>query len=64
MDFISLTELENTTVETVYSSLKDCLLKLGVPNEYCRGKAYDGARTFQGHVIMEISSHRCDDCSR
>ena len=49
-DFIGLIQLENTTAETVYSSLKDCLLKLGVPFEYCRGQAYDGARTFQGHV--------------
>lgn len=38
-----------TTAETVYSSLKDCLLRLGIPFDKCRGQAYDGARNFQGH---------------
>ncbi len=31
-------------------SLKDCLLRLGISFEKCRGQAYDGARNFQGHI--------------
>ena len=30
-DQIGLIQLENTTAETIYSSLKDCLLRLGIP---------------------------------
>ena len=48
-DQIGLIQLENTTAETIYSSLKDCLLRMGIPFDKCRGQAYDGARNFQGH---------------
>ena len=41
-DQIGLLQLENTTAETIYSSLKDGLLRLGVPFDKCRGQAYDG----------------------
>ena len=31
-------------------SLKDCLLRLGISFEKCRGQAYDGASNYQGYV--------------
>ena len=46
----SIIQLDNTTAETTYSSLKDSLLCLGVPFDKCRGQVYDGARNFQGHI--------------
>ena len=49
-DQIGLIQLENTTADTIYSSLKDGLLRLGIPFDKCRGQAYDGARNFQGHI--------------
>lgn len=49
-DMVGLVQLDNTTAQTVYSCLKDCLLRIGVAFEYCRGQAYDGARSFQGHI--------------
>ena len=42
--------LGNTTAETIYSTLKDSLLRLGIPFDKCRSQAYDGARNFQGHI--------------
>ena len=30
--------------------MKDSLLRSGIPFEKCRGRAYDGARNFQGHI--------------
>ena len=49
-DQIGLIQLDNTTAETIYSSLKDSLLQLGIPFDKCRGQAYDGAQNFQGHI--------------
>ena len=49
-DQVCLAQLDNTTAEMIYESLKVCLLSLGIPLEKCRGQAYDGARNFQGHV--------------
>ena len=49
-DMIGLVQLKNTTAECIYMSLKDCLLRLGISFEKCRGQAYDGASNFQGHV--------------
>ena len=49
-DMVGLVQLENTTAETVYLTLKDCLIRLGIPFANCRGQAYDGAKSFQGHI--------------
>ena len=49
-DFFGLVELDATTAECIYSSLKNCLISLGIPFDHCRGQGYDGARNFQGHV--------------
>ena len=47
---VGLVELPNTTAETIFNALKDCLVRLSLPMTACRGQAYDGARNFQGHV--------------
>jgi len=49
-DQIGLIQLDNTTAETIYLSLKDGLLCLAITFEKCRGQAYDVARNFQGHI--------------
>ena len=38
-DMIGLVQLKNTTAECIYMSLKDCLLRLGISFEKCRGQA-------------------------
>ena len=45
-DMIGLVQLKNTTAECIHMSLKDCLLRLGISFEKCRGQAYDGASNF------------------
>lgn len=49
-DMIGLNQLENTTSGVIYQSLKACLQQFGIPFENCRGQAYDGASSFQGHI--------------
>ena len=48
-DLIGLAQLDETTADHIYL-IKDCLLRLGIPIENCRGQAYDGAANFQGCV--------------
>ena len=47
---VGLAQLENTTADTIHQTLKTRLLQLGISFEYCRGQAYDGVASFQGHV--------------
>ena len=49
-DVIGLVQLDNTTAETIYTAIKDTLLRLGMQFENCRGQGYDGANIFQGHI--------------
>ena len=49
-DLVSLAQLDNTSAETIYLTLKACLIQLGIAFKDCRGQAYDGAASFQGHV--------------
>jgi hypothetical protein len=49
-DFLNLVQLENTTSQMIYMSLKDCIIRLGLSFENCRGQGYDGASNFQGCV--------------
>ena len=48
-DPISLLSLPNTFAETVYSVLKDLLLRCDLSLKLCRGQAYDGASVMQGN---------------
>ncbi|XP_025107400.1 zinc finger MYM-type protein 1-like [Pomacea canaliculata] len=47
---VGLLQLDNSSAVTIFSALKDCLIRLNLPVEKCRGQAYDGASTFQGHI--------------
>ena len=47
-DPIGLCSLPNTFAETVYSVLKDLLLRCDLSLKLCRGQAYDGASVMQG----------------
>ena len=49
-DFIGLVQLSDTTAATVYMSIKDLLLRLGLPMNMCLGLGYDGTSTFMGHL--------------
>lgn len=49
-DFIGLVQLSDTKASTVYISLKDVLLRLGLPMNMCRGHGYDCASTVMGHL--------------
>lgn len=62
-DMVGLVRLDNTTAQTVYLCLKDCLLRLGVEFQYCRGQAYDGARSFQGHVSGVAKKFQADNAA-
>lgn len=42
-DFIGLLETTNTKAITLFSIVKDVLLRLGLPTEKLRGQCYDGA---------------------
>ena len=39
-----------TTAETIFNALKDCLIRLNLPMQNCRGQADDGASNFQDHI--------------
>ena len=51
-DIVVLAQLENTTADTMYQSLKACLLQIGITFDHCSGQDYDGAATFQGDKIF------------
>ncbi|XP_025108809.1 zinc finger MYM-type protein 1-like [Pomacea canaliculata] len=47
---VGLLQLDNSSAVTIFSALKDCVIRLNIPVEKCRGQAYDGASTFQGYT--------------
>ena len=49
-DPVGLVNLENTTANTIHAVISDCLIRLNLAMENCKGQAYDGASTFQGHL--------------
>ena len=49
-DFFGLIQVDCTTAEQIFLSLKAYLISLGIPFTNCRGQAYDGASNFQGHI--------------
>ena len=51
----------NTIAETIYSSLKDSLLHLGILFDKYRGQAYDGAWNFQGHISVVAKKFQDDN---
>jgi len=49
-DGVGLAQVENTSSSSIYTTLKDCLLHLGIPFYKYRGQAYDRAKKIQGKV--------------
>ena len=46
-DLIGIVQLDNITSDTIYSALKDSIVRLGLDFTDCRGQGYD---VVQGHV--------------
>ena len=47
-DTVSLVQLENMKAITLYSVIKDILIRCSLPIAQCRGQAYDGASNMSG----------------
>lgn len=47
-DPIGLFKVPNTTAETLFTIIKDVLIRCNLPLSLCRGQAYDGASNMQG----------------
>ena len=47
-DPIGLFKVPNTTAETLFTIIKDVLIRCNLPLSLCRGQAYDGAANMQG----------------
>lgn len=49
-DFIGLVEVESTSAATLFSVLKDCLVRLSLPVSFLCGQAYDGGADMLGYL--------------
>jgi hypothetical protein len=47
-DTLGLVQLENTRANTLYSVIKDILIRCSLPIAQCRGQAFDGASNMSG----------------
>ena len=47
-DTLGLIQLPNTKAETIFSAIKDVLIRCSLPHSQCRGQAYDGASNMSG----------------
>ena len=45
---LGLIQLPNTKAETIFSAIKDVLIRCSLPINQCRGQAYDGASNMRG----------------
>ena len=45
---LGLIQLPNTKAETIFSAIKDVLIRCSLPINQCRGQAYDGASNMSG----------------
>ena len=48
-EFIGLYSLESTSAESLFSTIKDILLRMNLRIKNCRGQCYDGASSMSGH---------------
>ena len=61
-EFIGLYSLESTSAESLFSTIKDILLRMNLRIKKCRGQSYDGASSMSGHKsgvakkIMDLES--------
>ena len=47
---VGLLQVPDTSAQTIFSVIEDCLIRLCLPLERCRGQAYDRAANFQGDI--------------
>ena len=47
-DFIGMYHMENVSADTIVAVIKDCLLRLNLNLNRCRGQCYDGAGAMAG----------------
>ena len=47
-DVLGLVQLPDTKLETLFSVIKDVLIRCTLPFSMCRGQAYDGAANMSG----------------
>jgi hypothetical protein len=47
-DFIGLYQVDSITSESLFSAIKDVLLRMNLKLTYCRGQCYDGASNMSG----------------
>ena len=47
-DTLGLVQLPNTKVATIFSVIKDVLIRCLLPISQCRGQAFDGANNMSG----------------
>ena len=47
-DTLGLLQLPNTKAETIFSAIKDILIRCSLPISQCRGQAFDGASNMSG----------------
>ena len=47
---VELMHVPKTDADTLAGQIKDCMLRLALPNSQCHGQAYDGAANMKGHI--------------
>lgn len=62
-DFIELGLLSAGDAETITKTIKDCLCRMSLPIELCRGQCYDGASVMAG-AVAGVSSRIAADQPR
>ena len=48
-EFVGLYQIENISSDTIVQALKDCLIRMNLQWNRCRGQCYDGAANMAGH---------------
>ena len=48
--------------ETLFTVIKDCLIRFALPIGQCRGLAYDGASNMSGHLVgVSAPIQQCEE---
>ncbi|XP_065191909.1 zinc finger MYM-type protein 1-like [Sycon ciliatum] len=48
-DFVGLCQIDNISADTIVAAIRDCMLRLNLQVNRCRGQCYDGASNMAGH---------------
>ena len=62
-DTLGLVQLENTRARTLFSVIKDILIRCSLPIAQCRGQAFDGATNMSGvrnviQALVKVEANR------